>query len=50
MEDSFHVEKDLFGDGQMSYYAVFDGHGGTKASAYAANRMHLDLKGELGVL
>jgi len=50
MEDTFKAEGDLFNDGETSFYAVFDGHAGSKAAAFAANRLHIDIKNELSPL
>jgi len=47
MEDTFRAEDDLLNDGQVSYYAVYDGHGGHRAADYAANRLHINIKNEL---
>jgi len=47
MEDTFRAESDLLKDGQVSFYAVYDGHGGQRASEYAANRLHINVKNEL---
>lgn len=47
MEDTFKAESDLLNDGKVSYYAVYDGHGGQRASEYAANRLHIHIKNEL---
>lgn len=43
MEDTYQVVRDLTGDGKVKYFAVFDGHGGPKASKFAAERLHLIL-------
>jgi len=50
MEDTFKAEGDLFNDGEISFYGVFDGHAGSKAAAFAANRLHIDIKNELSPL
>lgn len=44
MEDTFRAQHDLMNDGKISFYGVYDGHGGNKASAFAANRLHEYLK------
>jgi len=50
MEDTYAVQRDLLSNGLLSYYGVFDGHGGNKASAYAANRLHVEVRKELSQL
>jgi len=47
MEDTFRAEGDLLNDGRVSFYAVYDGHGGHRAADYAANRLHINIKNEL---
>jgi len=44
MEDTFQALTDRYGDSQIGYYGVFDGHGGSKASAFTANMLHMYLK------
>merc|ERR1719476_467177 len=44
MEDTFQALKDKYGDSNIGYYGVFDGHGGYRASAFAANMLHKYLK------
>lgn len=41
MEDTYQFKRDLLGDGSdVTYFGVFDGHGGDRASRFAAENLH----------
>jgi serine/threonine protein phosphatase PrpC len=46
MEDTYQVIQDMVIDEETSvtYYAVFDGHGGTECSQYLKENLHLEIK------
>ena len=39
MEDTYRAILNVDGDSLNAFYGVFDGHGGSKASSYAAEHM-----------
>ncbi|KAJ0979370.1 hypothetical protein J5N97_014844 [Dioscorea zingiberensis] len=39
MEDRYRADVDLLGDSQMSFFGIFDGHGGTNASEFASKNL-----------
>lgn len=48
MEDTYQAVPDCQRDGKMGYYGVFDGHGGPKAAAFTAHKLHSYLNKFIG--
>ena len=46
MEDSYQIIQDLFidDDVNVTYYAVFDGHGGPECANFLKERLHIEIK------
>mmetsp|Transcript_8907 Transcript_8907/g.6672 ORF Transcript_8907/g.6672 Transcript_8907/m.6672 type:complete len:147 (-) Transcript_8907:492-932(-) len=46
MEDSYQCVQDLMVDAELAvtYYAVFDGHGGSQCANFLKENLHLELK------
>lgn len=49
MEDVMHTTHEDFPD-KISYFAVFDGHGGKEAASYARSNLWKTLKADKGLL
>nr|DAD28054.1 TPA_asm: hypothetical protein HUJ06_029522 [Nelumbo nucifera] len=47
MEDRYSAVVNLQGDSKQAFFGVFDGHGGTKAAAYASENIDKNIMDEL---
>ncbi|KAK7305422.1 hypothetical protein VNO77_43328 [Canavalia gladiata] len=47
MEDRYSAAVDIHGEPKQAFFGIFDGHGGTKASEFAAHNLEKNVLGEV---
>ena len=44
MEDKHYINDNIFNNGKVGFYSVFDGHGGKEVVTYCANNIPIHFK------